>query len=406
MTLGAKIRELRIDKGWTREQLAKGLCSPNMVAQIESKEGRPSFGVLHEIADRLDVPLDHLIAETERREESLAQYQEALDLKRSFDFAGALERLEQLQIRPFFGIQAAELMSHLAECYLHEGELVEAFDWYHHALEEACAERNQEALVSIYQNLGAIEFTQGRFAYALRQFDRALSIAERLPYFDGAAITNLYLLQADCYGQMQNSKAATQCFRLAINSCESRMDRRALAWLMLRISEHFQAMHQEWEGHLYTERAAKIMGEIGMVDRVEGLRSQYAILLGITGSLTDLSAQMERLLLVLEAAGFAVEAGMGYVEVAELLSDGAEVELAAVACRQALQRLPEELEYRTCVLELQGRIACERHQYQEAAHLFQLVADGYKKMKQAKNWANAMRMLSGIHQEIDTVSVS
>ncbi|PWK07010.1 helix-turn-helix transcriptional regulator [Tumebacillus permanentifrigoris] len=405
MTFGAKIRELRVGKGLTHEQLANGLCSPDMMVQIESREGRPSTFVLSSIADRLDVSLDNLSGESDRRAESLALYREALELKRTMDFTGARERLEELLKHPFFGVPAVELMCNLAECNLREGELLEAFHWYHFALEEACMERNHEAMITIYKDLGHIEFAQERYDFALRQFDRALAISERLPNQDVALTTHLYILQGICHNRMQNGKVAMQCFRLAVKCCEASVDRRSVAWLMLLISKFFREMSCEWEANAYTERAAGIFREVNVLDLSERLPEQYGILLGVGGVVSEVCHALQTYLCFLDEAGYDMEAGIGYVELATLLV-GENLDMASEACQQASQRLPEAPEYQTCVLELQGRIACERLEYREAADLYQQAADGYKQMKQAQQWANVMRVLSWIHRELEGASVS
>jgi tetratricopeptide (TPR) repeat protein len=316
-----------------------------------------------------------------------------------------LERLEELLTRPFFGIEAVDLMCNLAECNLRAGDLLEAFHWYHFALEEACADRNHEAMVTIYKDLGHIEFAQDRYAFALRQFDRALAISERLESQDAAMTTHLYILQGICHDRMENGKMAMQCFRLAVKCCEASADRRSVAWLMLLVSKFFREMSYEWEANAYLERAAGIFREQGLVDLTGGMPEHYAVLLGVGGTVSEVCQALQSYLLPLDEAGYHMEAGIGYVELAALLAAN-NLEQAQAAVQKAEKRLPEDPAYQTCVLELQGRIACERGDYRSGADLYQQAADGYKQMKQAKQWANVMRVLSWIHRELEGASVS
>lgn len=57
MVNGKLIRQIRIDTYLSREELAEGICSVEMLAQIEGGEANPSGEVVRKLADRLDVPV-------------------------------------------------------------------------------------------------------------------------------------------------------------------------------------------------------------------------------------------------------------------------------------------------------------------------------------------------------------
>jgi transcriptional regulator with XRE-family HTH domain len=63
--IGQRIRVFRMMKGITQIELAKGLCTPSMVSQIESDKVRPSYRILFAIAERLGVPLEHLLKDVD-----------------------------------------------------------------------------------------------------------------------------------------------------------------------------------------------------------------------------------------------------------------------------------------------------------------------------------------------------
>ncbi|MBL0388226.1 tetratricopeptide repeat protein [Tumebacillus sp. ITR2] len=389
MTLGVGIREVRVGKG---------------VTQMKSTEGRAT-NVLSAIADQLEVTLDNLTVETDRRAEALSLYQEALERKRSMDYAGALDRLEELLKQPFFGVEAVDLMCHLAECYLRVGDLPESFHWYHFALEEACVEQNQKAMIEIYRGLGNLEFSQARYEYALRHYDRALAISERLPNQDGAMTTHLYVLLGTCQKRMRRVKEAMQCFRLAVSCCEGTVNRRSVVWLLLMISPFFREMSFEWEANAYTERAATILREEGVLDLAAELPNHYTVLLGIKGDLSEVCTVLQDSLSLLDESGYDVEAGIGYVELAKIAME-VDPNQAEAACRMALQRFPEEPEHRTSVFALLGEISCRQEAYEEASHHFQKAADGYKQLKQAKQWAGVMQTLSWIYRKLEGARIS
>ncbi|ASS76748.1 hypothetical protein CIG75_18590 [Tumebacillus algifaecis] len=81
-SLGQRIREIRLKTGLTQIELAKGLCTPSMVSQIESDRARPSYKILVALAARLEVPLEYLVKEVNFELENSSKYKMALQQKR------------------------------------------------------------------------------------------------------------------------------------------------------------------------------------------------------------------------------------------------------------------------------------------------------------------------------------
>jgi transcriptional regulator with XRE-family HTH domain len=65
MTLGQKIKAIRLDKKITQSALAKGQITRNMLSAIENDKAQPSLTTLRYIASALRVPLEYLISESD-----------------------------------------------------------------------------------------------------------------------------------------------------------------------------------------------------------------------------------------------------------------------------------------------------------------------------------------------------
>lgn len=63
MTLGKKIRELRLQKGMTQAALAGETITRNMLSQIENGSAQPSVSTIMEIAEKLGVPTEYFFSE-------------------------------------------------------------------------------------------------------------------------------------------------------------------------------------------------------------------------------------------------------------------------------------------------------------------------------------------------------
>lgn len=67
------IRQLRIEKGLTQEQLAEGICSPVTISRIENGTQQPSNKVLELLLDRLGDDLFHTLGTTVLRTDAREQ---------------------------------------------------------------------------------------------------------------------------------------------------------------------------------------------------------------------------------------------------------------------------------------------------------------------------------------------
>ncbi|MFD2172425.1 helix-turn-helix domain-containing protein [Tumebacillus lipolyticus] len=60
---GGLIRESRKRACLTQTELAKGICTPSMISQIENGKAIPSEELLSKLADRMGVPIAALFEE-------------------------------------------------------------------------------------------------------------------------------------------------------------------------------------------------------------------------------------------------------------------------------------------------------------------------------------------------------
>ena len=77
--LGERLRAARLARGWTQTELAGDLVSVGYVSRLESGQRRPNAEVLESLAQRLDIPVDHLLRGTTAREQD--------EIRLALDFA-------------------------------------------------------------------------------------------------------------------------------------------------------------------------------------------------------------------------------------------------------------------------------------------------------------------------------
>ncbi len=94
MTLGQRIRKLRLEKGWTQRQLEEqaGLESRNLT-RYESDKVRPRLKSLKMLANALEVSVDELAAEDEEKAEERFQDKELLNQFLAVEQMGEQDRM-------------------------------------------------------------------------------------------------------------------------------------------------------------------------------------------------------------------------------------------------------------------------------------------------------------------------
>ena len=117
MTIGEKIKRVRISKRLTQSDLSADRLTRNMISAIESGKATPSLDTLQYIAERLDLPAPYLLSENEdlfffQKKDRITAIKNALDEKNYTVCISLVLKLEKLD---------DELSFILAECYFNLG---------------------------------------------------------------------------------------------------------------------------------------------------------------------------------------------------------------------------------------------------------------------------------------------
>jgi len=206
--VGERLREARLARGLTQEQLARGLATKGFICQIERNRATPSLAKLRVMAERLGLPLSHFTGDQAARELNYlgkaaelavraAEPRRALALvDEGLGLAGtANERADLLRIRGL----ALEALGQLSEALV--------------AQQTAAATAppdDPELNARIYVEMGTILQSGERFNAAIEANLRALSWLDRCRHADPAMRSRiLHNLGREYYGLGELAEADT-----------------------------------------------------------------------------------------------------------------------------------------------------------------------------------------------------
>lgn len=237
LMIGQRLREIRLRRGLSQGQLAKGISSASYVSMIEKGKVRPSEEIATALAARLAVPPEALLGSVSENEDRTLM--EALRALGSKLVKEGNHENSVLQLR-----QALKMGLRLAD---------------------------EEATAAIYEQMGDVHYRCCRYADAQTQFSAALDIRERQEDKKSAAQLDLKL--GHCYFDSGDYRQARVRYQRSLDQTirESNFKSRVLRNL---------AMAETKLGE-FTESATHYSESAAMARRFEDMEGEAYALLGL-----------------------------------------------------------------------------------------------------------------------------
>ncbi|MFB5192868.1 helix-turn-helix domain-containing protein [Alicyclobacillus fastidiosus] len=208
MTIGEKIRDIRIKRGLTQSDLGGDLVTPSMISQIEADRAKPSYPLLMELANRLGMPVEYFMNEMDDQflfnaKLTIAMYQSAVG-----DAEDALEQLESVQAAPEQGLTHQEYILTLAQTYRKLGRYHEATSRLEHLREVAYRTQDQRLLFYVCKESGYVEAGLSNVDGAVHEWSRAIEMGQVLLQSDLMTNMDLIVLMTEVMLQLHETTAA------------------------------------------------------------------------------------------------------------------------------------------------------------------------------------------------------
>ena len=410
-SLGARLKEIRLQRGLSQSALAAGLASKSMVSQIESGKGRPSRELLKRFAERLGIEMEELLPAMEDDQQRLAEFRQAQALHVLGHYEQALPLLQKCLQAPL-ATWSIRLLHMQTGCCCHAMKRYdEARRQYEAALREAVREQEQAEEVRLHHRLGEVAFACGDWSVALHEWQMAMRHLEgRDPPEDEPGLAwDLLLNLGKAHHRLGQFKQALRSYRKALCdmldrkhplrkeaeatfgigiSCLRRKRYRMAEEYLGRASEQYDLARDRRSALEVRLELARLLGEVGQGQRAMDVLETCA---GIAAELGDaeLGARIvcERTVIWQEQgmSGKAVEElmealrreskksfsgkGVLHLRLADLHAEEQRFEAALLEAERAVSELSEEREKAELVkaYQLLTRLHKEMGDYKRAS---------------------------------------
>jgi tetratricopeptide (TPR) repeat protein len=379
--IGHRLREARLARGLTQEQLAQGLATKGFISQVERNHATPSLAKLRLLAERLSMPLATLTGDATPMEVTYVRKSAALAV-RAGEPERALTLLDEVGAQPSTANDRAEVYRIRGTALDALGRLDDALD----ALQQAAATApldDPELNAAIYAEIATVLNQQEKFNAAVEAGLRATQWMDRGrlpdPALRARVLTNL---GRSCYGlgQLHRSHAFHTQALGAARDAES-LYRIASAQMALGVTARATGKLEEAVEHC--NRALEIWARIHQERSANRVLNNIGDVLWSMGRRAEARSHQLRCLERARELNDVLEVGIAAAELARYALAGGNPQEAATLARESQQAASKSGDH----LHLAYALALEGSAAEQLGH--RLTAD--------RKFREAMRLLLERH---------
>lgn len=341
VSLGQRIREVRIKKGLTQIDCAQGICTPSMISQIESDRARPSYKMLTALATRLEVSVDKLLENVQFNFEYTTQYKMAMAMVAAGEYQSAIAFLEELVKMPIPQLPTTpDIPYELGVCYLKVGRDEQAVEMFDQVLRSSTLTGDHHKLASALYHLGRISIKRKEYRLAYYNTQRALEEVDKLDVHDASLRAQCLFQQASVYQEIGKVEEAVRGYKQALEHFAGCGEVEEISHTFLQLSRAYQKRKDFGKANEYAKLALSIQEAHSDTDVYQDIRRQLIVLEqrshGFQESVAELLTFVERY----QGQADTIRVGETYADIAVVCMDREQWVLAEDYAKKVIMSLP------------------------------------------------------------------
>jgi tetratricopeptide (TPR) repeat protein len=399
LTLGQKIRELRIRKGLTQSELSEGLVTPSMISQIESDKANPSHQLLSSIAEKLETPIEYFLTDVESQLDKVSAYYVAHAVMLKGEYQQAIELLSRIKEAPSTQISMADIKYDLAYCYLHLNELDKANDLFDECLEIAITGKDSIRMITIMNQLGTVTFKQKNYPIAIHYWKKAYDLASKAadvdPYLVGEIANGIGIVHSQ-FGEWEQAK---EYFAEAVRLFKGSHNISQIADVYVELAKTYRNIGDFERAMNYSQSASALYQGLQSLRTVIDSDAHYGVVLGETGSALEGIEKLETCMVLYENTGFPDRAGYVHSALARALFQAGEYEKATVHCEEALNSNTGDDSEKATIYRILATIDLQKEKYDSALEWIEKAASIAEKTGSAADQVKVYSVYGDIYKK-------
>jgi tetratricopeptide (TPR) repeat protein len=265
MSVGERIRQIRLARGLTQEQLGQGEFSKSYLSAVELGKIEPSIHSLRLLAERLQVSLAYLLSPTSTEmlnQEGvliIARARFALELNNP---QKALEHLESLNLKDLANEQKREI-EYLRACSLtaleRYDEAIETFTEVRQMFQET---DNREWFARIDFHIGEVYLSQKLYDEAYKHLYSALERVKNGEVWDNFLRIKIIHGLANYFQSLADNVSLLELFKVVENISENLTEKLANIDLFDRLASEYAAKNDYTQARNVIERGIGIVSSL------------------------------------------------------------------------------------------------------------------------------------------------
>jgi tetratricopeptide (TPR) repeat protein len=400
ISLGQKIRELRIRKGLTQQELGAGIVTISMISQIESDKAYPSHKVLEQIATRLETPIEYFVADMQTQMEQSSTYKLARAYLAAKNFDLAIPLFRDLISNPAPHLMVHEVQYDLADALLASGDTDKAVELFEQVLDTVVRKNDDASALLCLNKLGEARYDQENYPLALYHWHKAYETFSRVkeidPFTRARIITNL----GHAHFKLGEFAESVRFYREAYNLLRGSTNMRQLADVYLGLGNSYKNLGEYSRAMDYCHDALTIYESLQNIRQAIEVKVNFALVEAERGDVNEGVELLHECLAEYRKHELPTDNLRIHSEIARLYIKAGRLQEAEAFCQETLFLLPEHAQNLAGVYQSLARVKREQGDTTAAIEWIKRAIELHESRGHRSELRTAIQELSELYEQV------